>query len=223
MDESSNLRAESEVPQESTWQAQKSAATRRQIIEAAIDCLVKLGYARTTTTRIADAAGLSRGAMLHHFPTKLDIVRAAVTELHAKRLKAFRKAIAGVPAAGRDRVRAAVDAYWQHARHPIFVAFFELSVAARTDPELEAIMRPAQAAFDEAWVRTAREAFPEWQGNPDAFDLALHVSRYMLEGMAVSFLTHEETERGRLVRDYLEKLLIGLRPEADRARNSNGS
>jgi AcrR family transcriptional regulator len=121
-----------ETPQESTWQAQKSAATRRQIINAAIDCLVKLGYARTTTTRIAEAAGLSRGAMLHHFPTKLDIVRAAVAELHAKRLKAFRRAIEGVPETGRGRVRAAVDAYWQHARHPIFVAFFELSVAART-------------------------------------------------------------------------------------------
>jgi AcrR family transcriptional regulator len=210
-----------EPPGDATWQAQKSAATRRQIIDAAIDCLVRVGYARTTTTRIAEVAGLSRGAMLHHFPTKLDIVRAAVNELHAKRLKAFRKAIERVPAAGRDRVRSAVDAYWQHARHPIFVAFFELSVAARTDTELEAIMRPAQAAFDEAWVRTAREAFPEWQSDPEAFDLALHVSRYLLEGMAVSFLTHEETERGRHVRDYLERLLLGLRP-GGRAGNGSG-
>ena len=50
------------------WQAQKSAATRNLIIEAAIKCFVELGYAQTTTTAIADKAGLSRGAMLHHFP-----------------------------------------------------------------------------------------------------------------------------------------------------------
>jgi AcrR family transcriptional regulator len=216
-------REPAELPSDATWQAQKSAATRRQIIEAAIDCFVRLGYARTTTTRIAGAAGLSRGAMLHHFPTRLDIVRAAVTELHAKRLKAFRKAIEGVPPAGKGRVHAAVQAYWQHARHPIFVAFFELSVAARTDAELEAIMRPAQAAFDDAWVRTAQSAFPEWQSNPEAFDLALHVSRYLLEGMAVSFLTHEETERGRHVLAYLEELLIGLRPAGSGRVNGEGA
>src|SRR5579871_6267699 len=78
------------------WQAQKSASTRTLIIEAAIKCLVELGYARTTTTVIAEKAGLSRGAMLHHFPSKMGIVRAAVDYLHAKRLRAFRKAMAKV-------------------------------------------------------------------------------------------------------------------------------
>src|SRR5918995_1287127 len=85
-----------------TWQAQKSASTRNQIIDAAIECFVKLGYARTTTTVIAERAGLSRGAMLHHFPSKIDIVRAAVEALHAKRLKAFRRAIDKLP---RDETR----------------------------------------------------------------------------------------------------------------------
>jgi AcrR family transcriptional regulator len=212
MNRQTTARRATEVPADATWQAQKSAATRRQIIEAAIDCFVRLGYAQTTTTRIANAAGLSRGAMLHHFPTKLDIVQAAVEELHAKRLKAFRKAVEGLPPPGKGRVRAAVQAYWQHARHPMFVAFFELSVAARTERELEAIMRPAQSAFDEAWVQTARDAFPEWQSEPEVFDLALHLSRYLVEGMAVGFLTNEETERGQHILEYLEKLLIGLRP-----------
>ncbi len=199
-------------PPDTTWQAQKSAATRSQIIEAAIECLVTKGYARTTTTGIATAAGLSRGAMLHHFPTKLDIVKAAVDELHSKRLKAFRKSIGEAPPAGKGRVHQAVQAYWRHVRHHLFVAFFELSVAARTDPELEAILRPAQAAFDDAWINTAKEAFPEWQSDHEAFDLALHLSRYLLEGMSVSFLTHEDTERGDHLLEYLEDLLRNLRP-----------
>jgi AcrR family transcriptional regulator len=201
--------------QHTSWQAQKSAATRKLIIEAAIQCFVDLGYGRTTTMRIAQAAGLSRGAMLHHFPSKIDIVKTAVDELHAKRLKAFRTSIMQAPAAGKGRVHVAVQAYWQHVRHPTFVAFFELSVAARTDPELEAILKPAQAAFDEEWYRTAAEAFPEWQSDTVAFDLALDLSRYLLEGMAVSFLTHEESEREQHVLDYLESQLRALRPGAD--------
>jgi len=206
--------------QNTSWQAQKSAATRKLIIEAAIGCFVDLGYGRTTTMRIAEAAGLSRGAMLHHFPSKIDIVKAAVEELHAKRLKAFRKSILQAPVAGKGRVHVAVQAYWQHVRHPTFVAFFELSVAARTDPELEAILKPAQAAFDAEWYRTAAEAFPEWQSDPAAFDLALDLSRYLLEGMAVSFLTHEESEREQHVLDYLEAQLRALRPGAASTTNS---
>ena len=60
------------------WQAQKSAATRNLIVNATVRCLVEVGYGRTTTQAIASQAGLSRGAMLHHFPLKSDAVRAAV-------------------------------------------------------------------------------------------------------------------------------------------------
>jgi AcrR family transcriptional regulator len=196
------------------WQAQKSASTRTQIVEAAIKCFIDHGYSRTTTTLIAEKAGLSRGAMLHHFPSKLAVVRAAVEHLHAKRLRAFKKAVTK-PSADHDHVRQSVEAYWGHVRHPMFVAFFELAVAARTDKELAAILRPAQEAFEKEWHRQAVEVFPEWQGRGEKFDLALDFSRYVLEGMAISFLTHKETERDKRVIGYLdEKIreLAGLPP-----------
>jgi AcrR family transcriptional regulator len=196
------------------WQAQKSASTRNLIIEAAIKCFVDLGYARTTTTLIAEQAGLSRGAMLHHFPSKLDIVRAAVEYLHAKRLRAFRKAMSKIPP-NADHARQGVEAYWAHVKHPLFVAFFEIAVAARTDKELADILRPVQEAFEREWYDAALELFPEWRGRGEKFDLALDLSRYVLEGMAISFLTHKETERDKRVLQYLEekiKDLAGLKP-----------
>ena len=166
---------------------------------------MELGYAQTTTTAIADKAGLSRGAMLHHFPSKLDIVRAAVDYLHAKRLRAFRKAMSrGLPEHG-DHVRQGVEAMWGHVRHPMFVAFFELSVASRTEPDLAEILRPAQESFDEAWSHTARELFPEWEGREEAFNVALDLCRYLMEGMAIAYLTHKESERDHRLMAYLEK------------------
>jgi AcrR family transcriptional regulator len=192
------------------WQAQKSASTRNLIIEAAIKCFVDLGYARTTTTIIANKAGLSRGAMLHHFPSKIDIVRAAVEYLHAKRLRAFRKAMTKQTEKGGDHVRQGVEAYWAHVKHPLFVAFFELAVAARTDKELAGILRPAQEAFEREWYKAALEVFPEWRGRGHKFDLALDLSRYVLEGMAISFLTHKETERDKRVLQYLEEEIRNL-------------
>jgi AcrR family transcriptional regulator len=191
------------------WQAQKSASTRTQITEAAIKCFVEYGYSRTTTTLIAEKAGLSRGAMLHHFPSRLAVVRAAVEHLHSKRLKAFRKAVSK-PNADGDHVRQSVEAYWAHVRHPMFVAFFELAVAARSDKELASILRPAQEAFEREWHQAAVDVFPEWRGRGDKFDLALDLSRYVLEGMAISFLTHKETERDKRVLDFLEQKIREL-------------
>ena len=192
------------------WQAQKSAATRNLIVEAAIRCFVDLGYSQTTTTAIAEKAGLSRGAMLHHFPSKIDIVRAAVDYQHNKRLKAFRTASQRLIPAGSDRVQQAVEAFWSHVRHPMYVAFFELSVAARTDRELAEILLPAQEAFDQQWYATAHELFPEWENRPEQFDLAFDLSRYVMEGMAVNFLTHKETERDQRLLKYLEAKLREL-------------
>ena len=71
------------------------------------------------------------------------------------------------------RVHVAIQAYWQNACHPMFVAFLELSASARTDPELEAVLKLAQAAFHEEWYNTAIELFPEWRGDTVAFNLAL--------------------------------------------------
>jgi AcrR family transcriptional regulator len=190
------------------WQAQKSASTRTQITEAAIKCFVEYGYSRTTTTLIAEKAGLSRGAMLHHFPSRLAVVRAAVEHLHSKRLRAFRKAVTK-PNDG-DHVRQGVEAYWSHVRHPMFVAFFELAVAARSDKELASILRPAQEAFEREWHQAAVDVFPEWRGRGEKFDLALDLSRYVLEGMAISFLTHKETERDQRVLSYLDEKIREL-------------
>jgi AcrR family transcriptional regulator len=193
------------------WQAQKSASTRLLIVEAAIKCFVDLGYARTTTTAIAKRAKLSRGAMLHHFPSKMSIVKAAVDYLHAKRLRAFRKAMAEEPPGG-DHVRQGVQSYWAHVKHPWFVAFFEMAVAARTDKKLAAILFPAQEAFEREWYETSFELFPEWKRKGENFGLGFDLSRYVMEGMAISLLTHKETDRDKRVLSYLEekvKELVG--------------
>jgi AcrR family transcriptional regulator len=195
----------------SGWQAQKSAATRKLILESAIRCFVELGYAGTTTTAIAQRAGLSRGAMLHHFPSKIDVFRGAIEYLHSKRLRAFRRAMARTPPEGADRVMLGVRAFWAHVRHPMFVAFFELSVAARTDPELAAILAPSQQAFEREWYQTAREVFPEWQGRDREFDIALDLSRNVLEGMAIRFLTEPDEERVERVLGYLAEKLRELK------------
>jgi hypothetical protein len=106
----------------------------------------------------------------------------------------------------------AVQAYWEHVNHPIYVAFFELSVAARTDSELREILGPAQLAFDREWYDTARELFPEWQSDPEAFDLALNLSQQLIEGMAISYFTHPRQDNKKQLLDFLADQLRILKP-----------
>lgn len=198
-------------PGDRGWQSLKSSNTREQILKSAIHCIVELGYANTTTTRIAERAGLSRGATLHHFSSHMDIIRASVEYLHRKRLRAFRKAAENLPEDG-NRVRMAAEAYWQHVTHPLFVAFFELSVAARNDSELAAVLRPAQQAFDEALYQTTLEVFPEWKHDRQALELALNLAQTLMEGMAISSLTGSQDHNNGPLLDFLEDALRALLP-----------
>src|SRR5271154_6998069 len=79
-------------------QQERSAAMRLRLLDAAVDCLYELGYSGTTTIEVAARAGVSRGAQLHHFPTKKRLVTVAVRPLLAKRLEEFREAFAPLPA-----------------------------------------------------------------------------------------------------------------------------
>jgi AcrR family transcriptional regulator len=200
-------------PGDSGWQARKSAATRNQIISAAIRCIVESSYSKTTMMKISEKAGLSRGATLHHFPSKMHIIRAVVEYLHEKRIQAFRRSIKEIPA-NADMAHMAIQAYSDHVNHPIYIALFELSVAARTDQELRKILHPAQLAFDREWYRTAWDLFPEWHADRAAFDLALNLSQVTMEGMAIRNFTHaRKYDRQRLL-EYLEEKIGELKPPA---------
>ncbi|MQY05571.1 TetR/AcrR family transcriptional regulator [Actinomadura macrotermitis] len=117
-------------------QEERTAATRRALLDATIECLVEHGYHGTTTTRVVERAGVSRGAQVHHFPTKNALVLAAVEHLARKRAAQFIEQDLDRLRAAEDGVGAALDLVWEVHQGPLFEASMELWVASRTDPEL---------------------------------------------------------------------------------------
>src|SRR3954453_15810636 len=92
-------------------QAQRSAATRAALLDATLECLVEDGYANTTTARVAERAGLSRGAHLHHFRTRDALLAAAADHLTHRRHAQLLAAAEQLPASG-DRVGRGLDLLW---------------------------------------------------------------------------------------------------------------
>ena len=70
-----NMKAENVRVTDKTWQQTKSENTRTAILDATLDCFYELGYGNTTTEKVAKQAGVSRGAMLHHFPSRKTLIR----------------------------------------------------------------------------------------------------------------------------------------------------
>jgi AcrR family transcriptional regulator len=192
-------------------QARKSLATQRQIIETAIQCLAKYGYHDTTYIRISEESGISRGAMRHHFPSRIEIMKATIEHLHNKRLTAFRKSAASFPD-GPSRARANVEALWLHVNHPTFMVFIDLALAARKDRELAAIFRPAQRTFRQECYYAALELFPEWLKHREQLRTAIDLTLYMMEGMVLDDLSPDGEGATRLL-DFLARELDVLRTE----------
>jgi len=169
-----------------TWQQTKSERTRTAILDAAIACLYRYGYFNTTTESIAREAGVSRGAMLHHFPTRADLIKAAVEHLNRQRIETFTvEELRVQDGAEHTRIGEGIDSYYEQLNTEPFVVFHELRVAARTDPELAAILRPAHRAYRDAMARASRQVFPDL-AQSEEYARTTSVTNILLEGMALA-------------------------------------
>ncbi|MBZ5736043.1 TetR/AcrR family transcriptional regulator [Nocardioides sp. TRM66260-LWL] len=123
-------------------QQERSASTRARLVDAAFACLLDGGYAATTLGAVQQRAGVARGTLLHHFPTRTALMLGVLDDIAGRRLAVLAAAPSG--SAGPADWDALVDLVWDDLRSPAFSAALELWVAARTDAELRAALVPVQ-------------------------------------------------------------------------------
>ena len=113
-------------------QQERSARTRNHILETTFECLEQVGYARTTTVEVCKRGQISRGALLHHYPSKETLVIASIKYVFDKRLDEFKSRFAEIPAVGNRRHHA-IDVLWDIFSGPTFYVWLELLVAEFID------------------------------------------------------------------------------------------
>ncbi|WP_051515554.1 TetR/AcrR family transcriptional regulator [Candidatus Blastococcus massiliensis] len=127
--------------------AQRTADSRLLILDAAVACLVEDGYAGASTLAVQARAGVSRGRLLHHFPSRAELLVAAAEHLTTTVLEEVRHRAAALMddgPTGRERVDRAIELIWATFQEPPFWAAMELWTAARTDPELRTALRSVE-------------------------------------------------------------------------------
>ena len=169
-------------------QEAKSDAMRRRLCEAATLRFSRTGYHRTSLNDVVKEAGVSIGALQHHFPNKEALVVATAGYLLARSVRWFERA-----RAGRDTLDRLVKASWREQfKTDEYGALLEILVAARTDEAL----RRAIAQAMRNWRRSIEKAIARDADSPEeirAQALLLTISRCMMTGL----LVHDELLRDR--------------------------
>jgi AcrR family transcriptional regulator len=178
-----------------TPNAERSHATRSRLLEATVECLAEVGFAATTTTLVAQRAGVSRGAQLHHYPTRTELVVAAIGHLAALRAHEMAQAAARLPD-GADRVSAVLDLLARQHTGPLFAAALEVWVAARSDEALREALLPVEANLGREMHRLTVDMLGADESRPGVRE-AVQATLDLIRGLGLADLLSDDSARRR--------------------------
>ena len=184
------------APGESGARARRTADSRALILQAAVACLVEDGYAGASTLAVQARAGVSRGRLLHHFPSRAELLVAAAQYLATSSLAELQQRATALMAdqpAGPARVDQAIDLMWATFHEPPFWAALELWTAARTDPALRKALQ-----VEEPRLRAAIQAVADGIWGPEVTGAPLYGELCQLlftsmRGVALVYAFEERT------------------------------
>ncbi|MCP2291704.1 TetR/AcrR family transcriptional regulator [Nocardia amikacinitolerans] len=195
-------------------QAQRRARMRTRLLDAAIESLVEVGYAGTTTLEVQNRAGVPRGTLQHHFPTKPDLLAGAVEHLAARRLEQLTTEFAAIPE-DVDRLATAVELTMRMFSGSSFLAALEIWVGARTDAELRAAFLPLEQRLFELMHTSIRDIFraefPDDPRVPTITEFTIEI----MTGLAMRALLTGNVERNRILQQRWTnavRVLLGTAP-----------
>jgi AcrR family transcriptional regulator len=205
-------------PKQHRTQEERREQTRAKLLDATIQSLLDVGYAGTTTRRVAELAGVSQGAQTHHFPHRADLVGAAVERMTEQRVGEMIARVGDLPDEPRARISVLLDHMWADFSSDLFAVFVKLWVAAADDPELHARLIPVERMLARSIAKLAAEVGGELVER-EGWESRLFLVLTMLRGLA---LGERFEPRGRRMRDpwpMAKAALLGLYDD-DRLRSA---
>jgi AcrR family transcriptional regulator len=181
----------------------RGRATRQRLLETTIRCLATYGFQASTVGFIAAEAGISRGAVQHHFPTREDLILGALEHMFAERV-ALLDALPDRD--GPDRIHAVVTDIVAAIGGDLFRAALQVWTAAAADPDLRAAVLPLERHFAREVHARAVRLLGVDDSAPDTRAL-VQATLDMARGLALAdVLTDDSRRRARVVRAWSSQL-----------------
>nr|WP_296776796.1 TetR/AcrR family transcriptional regulator [Rhodococcus sp. (in: high G+C Gram-positive bacteria)] len=179
----------------------RSRATRQRLLEATIASLADQGWVATTVGVVAEKAGVSRGATQHHFPTREDLITAALDYMFDTRMDEARRESTHLPI-GPARTEAVVERLIEYFTGPMFKAALQVWTAAAADPEMRARVLPLENKFGRVAHRMAVEQLGADDHDPQTHRL-VQATLDLARGLGLAdVLSDDSRRRSEIVRAW---------------------
>ena len=183
----------------------RSRVTRSHLLEVTVECLAELGWSATTMSVVAQRAGVSRGAMQHHFPTREDLITAALEVMFDARMDQARKESTDLPV-GAGRTEAIISRLVEYYTGNLFKAALQVWTAAASDPDLRARVLPLEERFGRIAHRMAVESLGVDDSDPVTHRL-VQATLDLARGLGLAdVLTDDSRRRTEVVKQWAAQL-----------------
>lgn len=180
-------------------QQQRREETVARLLQASIDTIIEVGYARASAAVITKRAGVSVGALFRHFETMGDFMAATAYEVLRRQLETFTKQVAEIPA-DRPALPAALTILRDITAGSTNAVLYELMVAARTDEKLKETLQNVLGHYS-AKIHDAARALPGAESFPEeTFPVIVALMTNVFDGAAIvrGVLPQPELEEQRI-------------------------
>ncbi|MFE3293235.1 TetR/AcrR family transcriptional regulator [Rhodococcus sp. NPDC059234] len=186
-------------------QQDRSRVTRQRLLEATTECLAEQGWAATTVGVVAGRAGVSRGAAQHHFPTREDLITAALEYVFDTRMQIARDEAIGLPE-GAGRTAAVVARLVDYYTGTLFKAALQVWTAAASDPALRERVLPLEDRFGRTAHRMAVDQLGV-DGSDPAVRALVQATLDLARGLGLAdVLTDDSARRVEVVKQWATSL-----------------
>lgn len=150
----------SDMELKSRTQAERRSTTRRLLLDATIEMLMDSGLSACSLAAVANRAGMTTGAVQHHFKTKAELMRAVIAERLFSAEQSFDwYAMGDLPVA--ERCERMIAYQWEHYENPKYLAIWDIILGARTEELIQKEIREWQRSGTRAFERAIVKAFPD--------------------------------------------------------------
>ncbi|WP_141400470.1 TetR/AcrR family transcriptional regulator [Magnetospirillum sp. 15-1] len=194
-------------------QEAKSLKAQDIICRAAIACLCELGYAETSINRVVERAGVSKGALQHHFPTKEDLITTVADRLIQRSVERHNQFRMEAAKSSADDLGAYLRSMWADLINTKpYRAMLEILNAARTDRKLRERLSPRLLHWNTELDRHWGSIFEAAGGGENDVQLIMVMSRCLMRGLVIQGLFGDDTGQSeKVVERWIEMVAPLLR------------
>lgn len=189
-------------------QAQRRAATRQKVIQAARKLLYDKGFTGATTLAIRDLAGISTGAMQGQFPTKASIMAAIVVEMHQARKAELLAMIEIQPP--RVRIERLIDESMEYRYSENSIIGTEILLAKRNDPELTVLLDPVHEESARWMTGFSEKIFAGVPLSKKRQEFVININALFLRGANLEFISNKKSSDQADLMAQWKKLILDL-------------